>query len=339
MSAAPVELRKSTVAQYWRDLDAADGDTAASVLAQTLSHDVQWHAHFPVGSAHGPQQVFLQVWQPLIDAFDSLQREVFILLEGNSNGRVDGNLSLDARHWVTGTGVMRGRFVNDYCGIPANGKIVTLRWGEFCRFVDDRIVEVYFLVDLIDLLEQLGINVLPACKGEACSYRPPAALDGIVDYPVSSDISVSSLDHIRRFLFDGLNAYDQTSVQSMGMADWFHPDVKWFGPGGIGLCHGFRQFESHHQKPWLHAFPDRQVQNLDALIAEGCYSAASGWGGVVATHKGDYLGCQATDQLLRINGMDWWKLSGDQYIENWVFVDMPHLFKQMGQNLLEGISS
>jgi predicted ester cyclase len=123
----------------------------------------------------------------------------------------------------------------------------------------------------------------------------------------------------------------------MGMADYFHPQVQWYGPGGIGLCNGFKEFEDLHQKPWLTAFPDRRVQNLDALFAEGVYSAAPGWAGVLATHQGTYLGHPATGRPIRINGLDWWKREGDQYIENWVFVDMPHLFDQMGVDLLAKI--
>ena len=35
------------------------------------------------------------------------------------------------------------------------------------------------------------------------------------------------------------------------------------GPGGIGACLSLREFEDNHQQPWLDAFPDRKVQNLD----------------------------------------------------------------------------
>lgn len=41
------------------------------------------------------------------------------------------------------------------------------------------------------------------------------------------------------------------------------PDLQWYGPGGIGACPSFEEFENLHQRPWLVAFPDRQVQDLD----------------------------------------------------------------------------
>jgi predicted ester cyclase len=80
------------------------------------------------------------------------------------------------------------------------------------------------------------------------------------------------------------------------------------------------------------------VQPLDCLFAEGDYTAAAGWHGVSATHLGRYLGCPATGQALGVNGLDFWRRSGDQFIENWVFVDMLHLFRQFGVDLLARIS-
>ena len=59
----------------------------------------------------------------------------------------------------------------------------------------------------------------------------------------------------------------------MGMADYFHPNLKWYGPGGIRACFSFKEFEDLHQRPWLIAFPDRTVVDLDNLIAEAHLSA------------------------------------------------------------------
>lgn len=98
------------------------------------------------------------------------------------------------------------------------------------------------------------------------------------------------------------------------------------------------EFERLHQQPWLVAYPDRRVQDLDALFAEGMYSAAPWWAGIKATHTGPYLGCPATGRPIQINGLDWWKRDGERYIENWVFVDMIHLFDQLGVDLLAGVN-
>ena len=212
---------------------------------------------------------------------------------------------------------------------------MSIRWGEFCRVEKEQITEVYFLIDLIDLMEQVGINVLPTSRGKSGVYDAPAAADGVLLNSNDSQESLYSRQHLRKFIFDGLNAFDQDNLASMGMAEYFHPDMKWYGPGGIGACLSFQEFEKLHQQPWLVAFPDRSVQNLNALFAEGAYSAAPGWSGVKGTHTGPYLSCPATGNPVEFNGLDWWKREGQVYTENWVFVDMMHLFSQLGVDLMQ----
>jgi predicted ester cyclase len=191
------------------------------------------------------------------------------------------------------------------------------------------------LLDLIDLMQQAGVQVLPPSRGLDGVYPPPRADDGVLLDTQNAEVSRHSLEHIRKFIFDGLNKFDQSDLESMGMAGFFHPEVKWYGPGGIGACLTFSEFETFHQRPWLNAFPDRSVQDLTALIAEGNYSGAPGWAGVRATHTGEYLGYPATGNRIEFNGLDFWKREGEMYVENWVFVDMIHLFRQLGVDLIE----
>ncbi len=338
---ADVHQRNKEIARsLWDGLDAPEPDRRRAAAEAIMTPDVAWHGHAPVGSLSGVTSFLDGGWEPLRAAVPDLRREPFLFFAGTSNGRVDGDIDRDGHHWVTGTGLLRGRFTNDYLTIPATGREVAVRWGEFCRHSPDdgRIDTVYFLIDLVDLIRQAGFSVLPPSRGIDGLYPPPVAGDGLLLDPADQAESAHSLDHIRRFIFDGLNDYDQQNLTSMGMADFFRPDVRWYGPGGIGACLSLLDFEDHHQRPWLVAFPDRKVGDLDALIAEGLYSGAPGWAGVTATHAGAYLDAGPTGIDVQVNGLDWWKRHGDQYVENWVFVDMIHLFDQFGINLLDRIS-
>ncbi len=339
---------KFLVDQLWKDLgngraDSTPVDSSEAVLARALVEDVVWHGFSPIGSLVGVEAITREFWKPFKRSFAEVERETHLFFGGESNGRVDGDITKDGRMWVTGTGLFHGRFVEDYLGIKATGGDVSIRWGEFCCVEDGAITEVYFLIDLIDLMQQAGFAVLPPSLGAAGLYPAPAAGDGLVGVDSDSQPDIAqtaySLDHIRRFIFEGLNAYDEDALESMGMADWFHPDVRWYGPGGIGACLSFAEFEQLHQAPWLVAFPDRQVQDLDALFAEGLYTGAPGWAGVKATHTGVYLDQPATGNSIDFNGLDWWKRDGETYIENWVFVDMIHLFEQFGVDLMERMKS
>lgn len=326
---------KQLVDAYWKALDQANSASLKAVAANYLGAGSVWYGPDPVLELHGPDAFVSGYWQLLRNSFPDLKRHTHIFMGGKSSGRIDG--AGDGRMWVGGTGFFNATFENDFLTIPASGDKVSIRWGEFCRVENDKIVESYVLLDFVDLMQQAGFNVLPPSNGVDGIYPPPEAGDGIMLDAQDPATSAHTLDHIRRFIFEGLNSYDQSELKSMGMADYFHPDVKWYGPGGIGACLSFKEFEDNHQRHWLNAYPDRSVQNLDALIGEGPYSGAPGWAGVKATHTGKYLDCDATGRPIDFNGLDFWKLEGDRYIENWVFVDMIHLFRQFGIDLFDRI--
>jgi len=327
------QLNKQLVMQYWQAIENAETGQLEDILATYLEEDSEFNGPDPINRLQGVTNIISGFWLPLLHSFPDLKRETFLFFGGKSSGRIDG--LLDGEMWVTGTGNFKGTFEQDYLTIPASGKEVNIRWGEFCRIKQGKIVETYFLLDLVDLMQQAGYEVLPPSRGADGIYPPPLAKDGVMLDAQGKQISAYSLEHIRKFIFDGLNNYDQSELESMGMADFFHPEVKWYGPGGIGACLSFSEFETLHQQPWLTAFPDRAVQDLDALFAEGNYSGAPGWAGVKATHSGNYLNHPPSGNEVEINGLDWWKRDGEVYIENWVFVDMIHLFRQFGVDLFE----
>jgi hypothetical protein len=139
-----------------------------------------------------------------------------------------------------------------------------------------KIVTVYFLLDLIDLMQQVGIDLLPPALGQDHLYPPPQDGRAILLDTQNEIESARILSLIKKFLFESLNSYEQADLQSMGVAQYFTQDVQWYGPGGIGACLDLKEFAELHQKPWLTAYPDRQVQDLDNLFADGDSIGTSG---------------------------------------------------------------
>lgn len=135
-------------------------------------------------------------------------------------------------------------------------------------------------------------------------------------------------------LFDGLNNFDESDLDSMGMERFFHKNLRWYGSGGIGACFSLGEFQSRHQGPWLNSFPDRKATRHDIFICDGPLCALAWWEGVQATHVADYLGVAATNSELRIGGIDYWLRDGDKFTENWVFIDFVDMFGQLGFDLL-----
>ncbi|MEO0561612.1 MAG: hypothetical protein AAF125_05845, partial [Chloroflexota bacterium] len=90
---------------------------------------------------------------------------------------------------------------------------------------------------------------------------------------------------------------------------------------------------------FLTAFPDRKGGNHKARLADGLYVASTGWPSIVATHAGEYLGLPATHTQITMRVMDWWRAAEDGLLsENWVLLDLPHTFLQLGVDLLDTVT-
>jgi predicted ester cyclase len=324
--------RNKAIAKAWWDTsDTTPLGELLGAASRMLSEDVTWQGFTPVGDLTGAKAVVDAFLHPLRDAFPDLTREIHIAMGGVSDGKADGGP--DGAHWVGGTGYLCGTQTKDLWGIPARNIHLRLRWGEFLEFdADGQIVRIQILIDVIDWLEQLGLSPLPPSRGVPFVYPAPTGLSGALwdDQGDASEL----LAFARQFIFGGLNAFDQSSLKTMKMADYFHPNLKWYGPGGIGACLSLSEFENLHQRPWLTAYPDRKVGDLDNLIAEGDFVGASSLPGVFLTHTGPYLGHPSTQQRAGVNGIDFWRHENGQFTENWVFVDMLHLFDQFGIDLM-----
>ncbi len=327
------QKNKKIVWDFWQDLNNAKADDIATIMRTYASEDISWTGPQPINQLNGIDAVNSKFWQPLLTSFPDIKRESYIFFGGKSSGRVDGQF--DGREWVCGLGHFTGTFQEDWLTIPATGKETQIRWSEFCRMDEGKIVEIHILLDVPDVMQQAGFPVLPPDRGAIGLWPPPRAGNGILLTAQDEQETQQSLQLIRAMIYEGLNKFDESELESMGMAQFFHPQLQWYGPSGIGGCRSLKEFEDFHQKHWLHAFPDRQVQDLDSLFVEGHYMGASSFPGVLATHTGQYLDCPATGNQISFNGIDIWVREGDMLVENWVFVDLIDVFLQFGIDLFD----
>ncbi|MEO0692339.1 MAG: ester cyclase [Pseudomonadota bacterium] len=326
------QRNKQTAQRLWAALD-RDPASALPML-EVVTH---WQGPAPVGVQNSGADIVAGLFAPLRDALPALQRQTHILTGGQSDAHEAGGG--DGAWWVAGTGYYTGRAVAPVFGIPATGTDLRIRWGEFLRFdAAGAVTHAQTIWDLVDWCDQIGHPVLPRPRGALHVYPAPTGFDGVLTDPQDATETAETLRFGRAFIFGGLNSFDEADLSSMGMARFFHPNVKWYGPGGIGACLSLAEFETYHQQPWLTAFPDRKVMHLESLFAEGRMLAASGPMGVVGHHNGSYLGHAATGAAIEVSGLDFWLRDGGQFTENWVFVDMVHLFQQMGIDLLSQLS-
>jgi predicted ester cyclase len=322
----------------WSALQALPGNTATGPttadsrvqLAEYFADDCACHVFHPINQAHGIDAMHAKFWQPLLKAMPNLERRTQLFFAGEFDGRFCGG----AGTWVTSHGYLCGTFEKDWLGIPASGDTVYVRIGEFYRVHNNKIVDARILLDLVDVMRQVGIEVLPRSSGARLIVPGPQTSDGILlspQLPQQAAESMASLDR----MIGGLRSFNQEDLRSMGMHAFWHPQMMWYGPCGIGTSRQVEGFQKHHQKPFLHAFPDRVGGNHISRISEGYYIASTGWPSVHATHKGDYLGVPAIHAPITMRVADWWRREGDTLRENWVMIDLPELLLQMGVDLFE----
>ena len=313
----------------WRFLSAAPGADASAACSTLLAPDCQWHVGHPINLLSGAQTVHAEFFGPLQAAFPDLERRADIFFGSHFDGRFDGG----AGWWVCTTGQYLGTFKADWLGIPATGEPATLRFGEFYRVEGGRIVEARVLLDIIDLARQAGVNLLPPSSGLDILVPGPRLHNGLLLAPGDAAETAQSIGLVEAMI-GGLMRYDQADLKSMGMGRYWRQDMMWYGPCGIGTARGISGFERHHQAPFLHAFPDRKGGTHRARLAEGPFVASTGWPSVRATHLGAYLGAPACNRPIQMRVMDWWRCENGLLVENWVFIDLPHLLLQMGVDVL-----
>ncbi|GAB2184290.1 nuclear transport factor 2 family protein [Roseibium sp. LAB1] len=298
------------------------------LLARHLREDVAFDVAFPVNRLNGSSGVLEGFFEPLKSAFQHVRRrdEIFI---GGPNRRAPGG------HWVASVTHYVGNFEKPLFGIQPSNHLAFLRSGEFYRVEPDgRISEAKIIIDLLDLMRQSGCLPLPHMLGTEMLFPGPATHDGVL--PSGQADGEKTLDLCEAMLAD-LKAFDPENFTSKGQTGddgYWHDDMLWYGPGGIGSNYRWSGFEKDHRAAFLTAFPDRVGGNHYCRIGDGDYAAVSGWPSMTMTHQGDYLGVKATGKPLTLRVMDFYRCAGGKIMENWVLLDYLELFSQMGVDLI-----
>lgn len=304
-------LLTGSVAQAERRLTAAAGPDATFALA------------YPINDLAGPEAFAGGFLAPLRTAFPDAERRTDILIGGDFGGS----------DWVAAMGHYAGTFAAPFLHIRPTQGLAFLRFGEFYRMEEGRITGAYILLDLIDLMRQAGAMPLPRSPGAELLIPGPATHDGIRLAAKPEEESRRSIELLEA-MAAGLRAYDRKSLDSMGQERFWSPQMIWYGPCGIGSNRGLKGFQTYHQIPFLTAFPDRHGVGHKARFGDGPYACLAGWPSLEATHTGPYLGHQPTGRTVTMRVMDFYRRAGDRLAENWVFIDLPDLFRQMGVDLL-----
>ena len=175
-----IQENKRLVWNYWQGVSyGAD----LAIFDRTFHENVIWHGFEPFRHLTGKNVVREYFWQPLLYAIPDLTRRPYHFIGGDFE---DGE-------WVCGTGDFIGTFARDWIGIPATGQSVRFRFGEFCKVDNRQIVETRIIIDLIHLIRQAGIDLVPASYGRDIWIPGPLAGDGVFMEPQDAAESQKTL--------------------------------------------------------------------------------------------------------------------------------------------------
>ena len=289
----------------------------------------------PVNEIKGKEELINKFFLPMLNSFPDLYRRTDIFFAGISKNQ----------EWVTSSGHFVGTFENNWMGIPANNKLTYLRYGEFHRMQNGQAVETYLFFDLIDLLRQIDKwPLITKSLGDENFIPGPITSEGILLETQNLNETKTSLVMVEEML---KNLY--TKEQSW--RKYWHPNMMWYGPSGYGSYIGVDGF-ARFQLPYESVFDpyrkssvamtcekgsklDLAVKGHFARFAEGNFVASGGW----PSHGGhlckDWLGIKANGQQFTCRVSDWWRREGDLLIENWVFVDLIDVLKQLDYDVFK----
>ncbi len=323
-----VQRDKEVVWDFWRSLERGTRTEQEALFTSHIAEDIQWQGPHPFNRISGRDELVNSFWVPLLHSFPDLQRRTYIFFGGHFR---DGD-------WVLGMGDFIGTFVSDWIGLPASGSSIHMRFGEFSRIEAGRIQQIYTIIDIPSLVRQLGFSILPPNTARDLWTPGPIEGDGLVFTEAASRESQKTLKLVEAMIFDGLLKYDQRSQDSQGLERYWHPDMVWHGPTGIGSAYGLEAFKRTAQRPFLEGFPDRSGGTHQVRLAEGCFAASTGWPSFFGTHTGEFLGQAPTGKQIGMPIIDVWKRKGELLAENWVLIDFLAVFKQMGVDLIAQVS-
>ena len=325
------------------DATAAAAPTALeAVLASHCQPDCVWDIAHPFGRCIGHAQVAEEFWRPLSRAMADWDFRPAMMLSGRYE---------DAPH-VNALGIIMGTLAGEFLSLPATHQLSFLRFGISVRIEDGQFAHVHIMLDLIDLMRQVGhypLRTMPG-TGEQWPFAPGHA--GFSLDIVDGERAARSLAIVLQMQYGlpaGHEIVDSASAAAAHSPHW-HRNMNWYGPAGIGSARGMRGFRDYHGALFLKAFPDRSgIARTPGTgpdragdyvrLGDGRFAVTGGWPAMRGSHTGgQWLGLPPTGRELSMRVADWYRLDeDDKIVDNWVMIDIPHMLDQMGIDIFDDL--
>ena len=328
---------KQVVRDHYAALASATPETVADRLTENTTRDWHWRGMHPFYEHRGAAAVAANFYEPFLSAMTKVQRREDIFFAGLN--MIDGYTST----WVTSMGHLMGLFDAPFLGIPPTRKIVMLRYAEFSRVENGKIVETALFIDLLHLMQQAGVYPLPPQTGMHLIQPGPMTHDGLQYNDAPEQAGKDTLDLINRMIGDiqansnsTENAAPRDATPQEELAQCWHDDMLWWGPEGIGATYTIDRYIAQHQRPFRTQLGEREFHGHIARLAEGNYGGFFGWSNLSVVPLGGYMGLPGDGKTrVEMRVVDIYRRDGDKLAENWIFIDILHFLHMQGLNVLD----
>ena len=313
-------LARLRAAQY--DWDEA---TLLAALEEGAAAEAVFRLAFPFGDMHGPRTFHDRALAKLKAAWPDLERRDWIVIAGEDQHGAE---------WVGCAGHFIGTFTAPFLDIPPTGHLAHMRFHEFYRIEEGRIVEMQALWDIPEVMMQAGAWPMVPSLGREFCIPGPASGDGLFREARDPERSRASRQLIIEMLEYMKRHPSQGGPEVMEMPRFWHQQMNWYGPAGIGTGRGIEGFRNWHQIPFLKGMPDRggKVDQITYhFFGDNDYAAVTGWPDMIQTISHDgWLGIPPLGREITMRSLDFWRVEDGLIRENWVMVDLLDMYDQIG---------
>ena len=317
-------LKGLRAAQYDWDETGDEGGLRA-VLDRISAPDAIFRLAHPFGDMTGPSAFHDKALAVLKAAWPDVERRDWIVIAGEDENGIE---------WVGCGGHFVGTFLNPFLEIPPTGHLAHMRFHELYRLENGRITEMQALWDIPEVMMQAGAWPMAPSLGREFCVPGPASGDGLVREArdparsaASQQLIIEMLNHMKRHPSQG-------GPEVMEMPRFWHPQMNWYGPAGIGTGRGIEGFRNWHQIPFLAGMPDRGSKVAEItyhFFGDNEYAAVTGWPNMIQTISHDgWLGIPPLGKEITMRSLDFWRVENGLIRENWVMVDLLHMYDQIG---------
>ena len=296
-----VEANKEVARRFFEEMW---NNRNLDIVEELISADMQGHA--PTGEFtgyEGERQTILGTVEALPDLVVTIDEMI----------AEDNKVALLTTYQGTHTGTLMGQ-------IPPTGAEVTLTGGILFHFDKGKIVEAWSYLDMLGLMQQIGVTTPARPAPEDYAWKPSSPLTGEAGDPEVNKTMVM------RFVDEVWNEKDLEPIVEL-----FHPES--FG-NNPPVSYMYAPYMSDTRDEaftqsvadYLAAIPDMVVTVHD-IVAEGDKAMAH-WT-VNGTHDGELAGIPATGRTVTFSGHTMYRFADGQIVESWWAWDIMGLMQQI----------